>query len=100
MSRESPAGVIFVTFARGRRGGDAARRATFGRELVTFGRDGAVPCAGEILVPRPLAKPIGALPAHPRRRGGASHAAGRVQRADELDLPVDGPAVTADATGG
>jgi hypothetical protein len=84
--------VTFVTFARG--------RVTFVLGRVTFGRDGDVPGAGEVLMPRPLAKAIGALPAHPRRRSGAFDAPGRVQGDDELDLPGDGPAVTANAAGG
>jgi hypothetical protein len=99
MRRLSSAGMTFVTFARGKRGDAAAAGVIFSRTFVTFARNRAVPCAGEIGMARPLAQPVGALAAHPGRRRGARHAARLVQRADELHLPVDGPAVPADAAG-
>lgn len=93
LSRGSPGGVTFVTFPRGICASQRGAGVTFGWAAVTFAGDRAVPGAGEALVPRPLAQPVRGLAAHPDGRRRAADAAGLVQRHDELDLPVDGPAV-------
>jgi hypothetical protein len=98
--RESRGGVTFVTFTRGIEGDGPGAGVTFGLRLVTFVRDRRIPGAGEVGMPRPIAKTISALPAHPRRGRGARDAPGLVQGDDELDLPVGGPAVAPNAAGG